>query len=103
MDADVVTSGPSTFHSTLVMGIFASGAVLLRYLAKVETKSGLAADDYGIAMSLITYWAYAGVIFWGIFAGGGGLDMHKLVEGDKAGATIYFKVVQPKESSLIHR
>lgn len=96
MAAGAESSGSSTVYSVLAMGILASLAIVLRYLAKIETKVGLAADDYWIAVSLATYWAYAGVLMWCIFAGGGGLDTHKFVEGNKASVEIFFQVANSK-------
>lgn len=92
MDNGTATSGPPTFSSVLVMGILASLATALRYLAKTQTKAGFLADDYLVAMSLTVYWVYAGVTIWSVFVGGGGLDMHKIIEGDEASIAIYLQV-----------
>lgn len=89
----LATSGLSTVSSVLVMGFLASVAIVLRYLAKAQTQTGFAADDYWIGFSLAAYWANAGAMIWGIFVGGGGLDMHKIIERDYAGIAIYLKVV----------
>ena len=88
----LISSGPSTVQSSLIMGILASVAVLLRLLAKTQTKVGFAADDYWIAISLAIYWAYAGVMVWSIFAGGGGLDMHNFIQGNYPGIRLYLQV-----------
>lgn len=89
---DIVQNGRSAVVSSLAMGILATVATSLRFLAKLETKAGLAADDYWITFSLATYWAYTGVTIWGIFEGGGGLDMRNIVGGSSAGLTIYLQV-----------
>lgn len=91
---DVINSGRPNVISSLVMGILATISTSLRFLAKLETKVGLAADDYWISISLATYWAYAGVTIWSVFEGGGGLDMRNIARGNYAGITLYIKVCQ---------
>lgn len=89
---DIVKSGHPAVISTLVMGVLATVATSLRFLAKLETKAGLAADDYWIMISLATYWAYTAVTLWAVFKGGGGMDMPNIVKGDVTGITIYIQV-----------
>jgi hypothetical protein len=89
---DIIGSGPPTVASSIAMGILASITVVLRFMVKIETRTGLTMDDYWISVSLATYWAYAGVMIWSIFDGGGGLDMRNFVQGNKAGITIYLQV-----------
>lgn len=74
------------------MGILATIATSLRFLAKLETEAGLAADDYWITISLATYWAYTGVALWSVFQGGGGLDMRNIAGGSSEGIILLLKV-----------
>ena len=88
----VVNSGPTTVESSLVMGIIATVAVIFRFLAKRETTFGITVDDSWITFSLAAYWAYAGVMIWSVYGGGGGLDMRNFVQGNIAGITLYLQV-----------
>lgn len=74
------------------MGVLSSIALALRIWAKSTTKAGFTADDYWILFSLATYWTYAGVMMWGIFGGGGGLNMINFRTKNIEGITIYLKV-----------
>lgn len=89
---NIIASGLSTVQSSIAMGVLASIGVALRYLAKAETKAGLAADDYWIAISLGTYWAGAGVMLWGVYIGGGGLNMHNFIDKNQRGIATYSQV-----------
>ncbi len=94
---DITNSGRASFESSIAIGIIATAAVILRILAKLETKPGLAADDYWITTSLAFFWAYAGVLSWSIFEGGGGVHMRKIAEGSGAGITLYLQVWLTRE------
>lgn len=85
-------SNSSIMQSSLTMAILATIAVALRFVSKNETKAGLTGDDYWVVISLATFWAYVGVTLWGIFAGGGGLDMHNFLQGNLSGIQLYIKV-----------
>lgn len=89
---DIIKSGRSTVISSLTMGILATITTSLRFLAKLETKAGLAVDDYWITISLAIYWIYTGVAVWSIFHVGGGLDMPNIASGNLAAITLYVKV-----------
>lgn len=89
---DLTNRGFAIVHSSLTMGILATVAVVFRFLAKRETTFGITVDDHWITFGLAAYWAYAGVLVWCVFYGGGGLDMHNVVPGNIAGVTIYLQV-----------
>jgi hypothetical protein len=89
---DITSSGRAIFDSSIAFAVIAPAAVILRFLAKLETKPGLAADDYWITTSLALYWAMTGVKLWTIFAGGGGVQMRKIAEGSDEGLKIYLQV-----------
>lgn len=54
--------------SASAMVIFASVAVCFRFIAKNTTKSGVRANDYWILVGLLEFWAYVGVMLWGVYA-----------------------------------
>ena len=89
---DVINSGFTIVHSSLAMGILATVGVVFRFLAKRETTFGITIDDLWLTFGLAAYWAYVGVLVWTVFEGGGGLDMHNVVQGNIAGVTIYLQV-----------
>ena len=94
---DIINSGPTTVVSSLVMGIIAAVAVIFRFMAKRETTFGITVDDGWITLSLAAYWAYAGVMIWSVYGGGGGLDMRNFVHGNRAGITRYLQVRWTKD------
>ncbi len=89
---DIISSGPPTLRSCLVMGVLSSMAVAVRTYTKHHTQAGVAWDDYWIWFALAAYWAYTGVMFWSIFEGGGGLDMINFKMLNMVGVTLYLKV-----------
>jgi hypothetical protein len=48
---DIIVSGPPTVASSIAMGILASITVALRFMLKIETRTGLTMDDYWISVS----------------------------------------------------
>ena len=54
------------FGTAVGMAVLATIAVFLRLLAKKFTQSGLKADDIWILLGLASFWAYLGVVFWGM-------------------------------------
>ena len=62
----------SATHEVIVYAsaivILASVAVCFRFIAKSTTKSGVRADDYWTLVGLLVFWAYLGVMLWGVYA-----------------------------------
>lgn len=54
------------FNTAVAMAVLATIAVFLRLFAKRCTKTGLKADDIWILLGLASFWAYVGVIVWGM-------------------------------------
>ena len=92
--AETITSSSTrpNFDSAIIMGVFATAAVVLRFVAKSWTRVGVTADDLLIAVALATYWSCVGVQCWGIFVGGGGFDMKNFIDLDLEGIAIYSEV-----------
>lgn len=89
---DILSSGPPTVKSSLIMGIFSGIAVAVRLYAKSITKVRFTTDDYWILFSLASYWAYIGLMIWNIFRGGGGLNMINFLTYNLDGIALYLKV-----------
>lgn len=53
-------------QTAIAMAVLATVAVFLRLLAKRFTKAGLKADDIWILLGLALFWAYVGVLVWGM-------------------------------------
>lgn len=64
--AKLPSTGREVFNTAVAMTVLATVAVFLRLLAKRCTKTGLKADDIWILLALASFWAYVGVIIWGI-------------------------------------
>ena len=88
----VMDRGRPIVESTLASGALATISVVLRLIVKASTKAGLTFDDYWIVLSLLMYWAYGTVMIWGIFVGGGGIDMKSFVMLNMDGISVYLKV-----------
>ena len=88
----VMDSGRPIVESTIASGTLATISVVLRLIVKASTKVGLTFDDYWIVLSLLMYWAYGTVMIWGIFVGGGGIDMKNFVMFNWDGISVYLKV-----------
>lgn len=57
-----------TLNTAVAMVVLATVAVCLRLLAKRCTTTGLKADDIWIFLGLACFWAYVGVLIWGILS-----------------------------------
>ncbi|KAI9782522.1 MAG: hypothetical protein M1816_001860 [Peltula sp. TS41687] len=64
----------ASFIVAVTMAVLAGLAVALRLLTKTWTKAGYAVDDWWLLFSLLTMYAYVGLI-----EGGGGLDITTLI------------------------
>lgn len=59
------SDGKKSLGSGIAFLVVATVAVALRFYSKTFTKAKLAADDWWIGLSLIGFFAFIGVEFWG--------------------------------------
>ncbi|KAL8790985.1 MAG: hypothetical protein Q9195_006130 [Heterodermia aff. obscurata] len=75
--------GKQGLGSGVAFAVLATVAVALRLLAKFYTKTSWATDDSWAIVSLVALFAWTAVEFWGLLAGGGGVNIETIILENK--------------------
>lgn len=95
-----ITDGHGLFESSVSCSVLATVALALRFVAKGRLGKGLTWDDYWLVLSLGIFWSYNGVLLYGIFVAGGGLDMPNILSFNILSIELCLKVMRPNHRCL---